>query len=475
MVFSSPGVRVIEQDRGAIIPPIATHSAIYLFGTVDSNKFSDEFNKLYSITSTDDFENNYGGVQNHIDLIFAQNINSIVQFTPVQKKIRYTIQIPDPVVDATTYSVVYTDPTNDITTITATADTGSGDTTDSIAGLFVTQLNGQTGVEAGVDANTTGLINVTVPSGALLDSEVIVTLTSVSNGINAIVEDFIDALSDFGSNTDVTPGFIICPEAFEDFTLQNERSLLINTLETISVTQNCVGIIDGLNTDNVNDLVADKNLYGSPRGHLSYFAPWVNVVENNVSTPVPPSPVVASIWAYYTVTEGPKKSPLGSQKVIAGIGGLTQSFTLQDSEIANPSGVNLLLNVKRAGNVIWGGRTISNNAIYQFCNGRVIMNILNETAETAFIPFVGRSLDIQGGIFHSLRNTGEAILFRLFANGSLYGNTAEEAYLCICDGTNNPAEDLETGLVNVDLYAKTTPTLERVLVNTIKVPLTQEF
>lgn len=103
------------------------------------------------------------------------------------------------------------------------------------------------------------------------------------------------------------------------------------------------------------------------------------------------------------------------------------------------------------------------------------MNVINETCETAFLPFIGQSLDIRGGVFHDLRNTGNSVLFRLFAQGALYGGTADEAYLCVCDETNNTPEDLDTGYVRVDLYAKTTPTIERILVTTIKVPISQEF
>lgn len=475
MVFAAPSVKVVEEDRGALIPPLATHITLYLFGTTNGGSFDGEFNQPYLVRNGDQFVETFGtSNQLYVDLIFANNPNSLLQFIPVKKELRYSIEVPLVVVDETTYSFSYTEPDNTVNSITYTVSQPPDDYA-TVVNSLLSQLNGFEGVTASIDNDNDNFIDVKIPSEGLIDNELNVTLNTIGDGVTAVIQDFIDALNDFAILPDPLPGFILFPEAFENFTTTSDRTLLTNTLETVAVTHNSVGIVDGIDTDNVNDIVTDRNLYGSPRGHLAYFSPWVKVLDSNSEVTIPPSPAVASIWAYYVSTLGVKKSPLGSQKVISGITGLSQKFTLQDSEIANPNHVNLLLKIKRSGNVIWGGRTMSNNPNYQFCNGRVIMNVINETAETAFLPFIGRTIDIKGGIFHDLRNTGNAILFRLFAQGALYGNDATEAYLVVCDDTNNPKEDLETGLVQVDMYAKCSPTLERVLVTTIKVPLNFEF
>ena len=46
------------------------------------------------------------------------------------------------------------------------------------------------------------------------------------------------------------------------------------------------------------------------------------------------------------------------------------------------------------------------------------------------------------------------------SSGALYGATPAEAYLVVCDATNNLPNDLEAGKVVVDVIVKPAPILE---------------
>jgi len=63
----------------------------------------------------------------------------------------------------------------------------------------------------------------------------------------------------------------------------------------------------------------------------------------------------------------------------------------------------------------------------------------------------------------------------MYRAGAFYGATEQEAFVVTCDESNNPAEDLDLGIVKVQVGVKISPTAERIIVNIDNVPLSQDL
>ena len=110
--------------------------------------------------------------------------------------------------------------------------------------------------------------------------------------------------------------------------------------------------------------------------------------------------------------------------------------------------------------MIYGSRTLAQNPFYKFMTTRVIMNILSGTLKRSFDEFVFTAVDGLGVLFSRVKLTCVNICETMRSSGALYGATPAEAYLVVCDATNNLPNDLEAGKVVVDVIVKPAPILE---------------
>jgi phage tail sheath protein FI len=95
------------------------------------------------------------------------------------------------------------------------------------------------------------------------------------------------------------------------------------------------------------------------------------------------------------------------------------------------------------------------------------------TLRTAFDSIVFSAVDGQGVLFTRIRETANAICYRLWAGQALFGATPGEAFFCKCDRGNNPDLDLENGIVRLDVYVAPVPTMERLLINVVRTAIGQ--
>ena len=475
--FRSPGVLVREQVRGAVPANIATHSDIYLFGSASDP----ESLEPQPLGSLERFEELYGFSNPnrvYVRAIYGNYPQAPVTFIPVKayKRDQGIVADPDPEAPIT-YSVQFESTEQSVNVTVEYEQLASDDRNDVLTKLIdKIQNDPDVGLVAKVTLSNTQQFgfNVIHLTDDLTITGSSVTFTTISNGLETILEDYIDAIADtLTVENDYPSGFIICPEAYTKFESSQDRALFISSVNAVAEASNCVSIVDCPGSfGTINSLLNERKAHGSPKGHSSYFAPWVTVSDGLGFVDIPPSSVVAATWSKYIRNFGLNKSPLGTQSSLV-IAGVRNNFTQADSDFVNLDGVNLIRKISRSGYVIWGGRTMSSDPRYNFCSGRVIMNSINRTAMEAYLPFVGLTINVQGGFFHDLRNTGDGILFRYWNNGDLYGNDPSEAYLVVCDNSNNLPADLDQGIVKVDLYAVTSPTAERVLVTSVKVPIQQ--
>ncbi|MFB2938337.1 hypothetical protein ACE1B6_24080 [Aerosakkonemataceae cyanobacterium BLCC-F154] len=459
---SVPGVYVTEDTFGAFPAGIATHSTVYMLGF--SSKVDAPVGVPALVQSTDDFYNQFGtsASTNSVALFFAQRSGLGFYFVNVATKATRTFTVATATPDEY-YTITVDTPGYDVTYRAVT-----GDTPDSIVRNLVDLVNKnashvmtarRTGDATGELRFASGLASVASANIALG--------TIQAKPSYPVVWDVVDTINS-AFEPEMKQGFIIAPEFFQNFTSMADRNVLANTMESLASDPSYywVAIADcgqdvatqTTSAGAVNLAIQERNGLQSPRGHLAFYFPyWVDARDNLV--PMSASVVGVALRRYRD--QGFREPPAGTAFPVYGVKDISYKVTDKIQSSLNPVGVNCGRHLSAGrGRVIYGARTVSNNPYYRFVSTRVIMNVLAGSLRGAFDSIIFSSVDGLGVLFGRIKQTAVQFCERLRLAGALFGATPDDAYLCICDLTNNPAIDLENGQVNLDVLAKPSPVME---------------
>lgn len=308
------------------------------------------------------------------------------------------------------------------------------------------------------------------------------TVFTVAAGVQPTAQDYVATILN-SFDTDIhQPGFLCAPEAFHTLPTKANRLSVFNAIEIQASDYRFgwLGVIDpgkkrvGAPTvgyDYVNDhedaLVEQRTLI-SPDGNTAYYAPNLIDLEEGI---VPPSLGVIGVAISRYRNSGFQTPPAGAKYPVKGILGVQFKITRQEQEVSSQGGLNAIRLLPNLGVVVWGGRTLATNPQFRFVNGRVVINVLIATLRTAFDTEIFSVIDGQGLLFGRIKETANQVCYQLYAGNALYGATPDEAFLNVCDTTNNIAGDIESGGVQLDSYVATSPTLERLLISVTKLPI----
>lgn len=187
--------------------------------------------------------------------------------------------------------------------------------------------------------------------------------------------------------------------------------------------------------------------------YAAIYYPWVKVSDpigtSKNEREIPPSGLVAGMYAKIDATRGVWKAPAGTESNLSGA--LALSYKSNDSEhdLLNPFGINCIRQFPGSGIVIWGSRTLG----------------LKSKPEWKYIPvrrmaiFLRVSIynGIQWAVFEpndedlwaSLRLNIGSFMMRLFRQGAFQGDTPSKAFFVKCDAETTTQADIDAGTVNI--------------------------
>jgi hypothetical protein len=233
-------------------------------------------------------------------------------------------------------------------------------------------------------------------------------------------------------------------------------------------------------------LFAESQFYSTTQGFLAYYAPYI---RNDAGVFTQPTPYVAglAIRRYRDEAGGFKLPPAGAKYSLAGARGCEIAITSAQQEVSTPQGLNALRQLPGYSSTdpdtgetygpvfVWGSRTRVNRgnseqALYQFVNTRVILNVIFGTLRSAFDGQIFDVIDGRAVTFNQIRAIAYNTLYESFyVPGALFGSTPAEAFEVVVDERNNPPGALENGFINVKVFVVPVPTLERIEVDLIRV------
>ena len=466
--YNAPGVYVSEGTYGAVPPSLSKHNTLYMLGY--SSKVGAPTNTPTFCQSTDDFYSQFGisASTNSVALFFNQRSDAGFYFINVALRNSYTLAVPTAIVGAT-YTV-----TIDSYAISYVAVTG--DTTSTI----LTDLSSAIALQAAHLATyypTTNTLRVVAGKTVTSSANVTTTAGSVT-GTYPTVLDVVDAIN-LAFDPSMSQGYLIAPEFFQSFTSATDRATLSLAMEALTADPNYlwVSIVDcGATTATqttsagaVNLAIAERNALVSPQGHTAYYFPYFVDLAGNL---VPPSAGVVGIAFRRYRAEGFKQPPAGVPYPVYGVQGTSYPITTKIQGQLNPLGINCIRYLSTGrGTVIYACRTVSTNTFYTFLHARVILNVLGGALRGAFDSILFSTVDGVGLVMGRVKATAVQLCEQLRQNGALYGATPDDAYLCICDATNNPPAVLELGTLYLDVVVKVSPVAEVIAIRLSKASL----
>ena len=259
----------------------------------------------------------------------------------------------------------------------------------------------------------------------------------------ALADRTIDALqqgleaSEVLENTD-----LVC---FPDIMLASEAEIIQMqqvVLEHCDRMGDRFAILDALNIADVEKLDGQRQALSSHNGAL--YAPWLQVEHR--SEHIPPCGHIAGIYASSDRIVGVHGAPANIQ--LEGVLNLSFSLTPSEQKRLNPkigAGVNCIRSLRGRGMRVWGVRTLSPLAEWQYVNVRRLFITFGRwanqnLADTVFEP---------NAFPLWIRLQRELSLYceSLWRQGAIQGDVPQEAFYVKCDEETNPRENREMGQV----------------------------
>jgi phage tail sheath protein FI len=167
----------------------------------------------------------------------------------------------------------------------------------------------------------------------------------------------------------------------------------------------------------------------------------------NATLVLPPSAVVAGLFARTDARRGVWKAPAGTEATIGGITRIDWELLDKHQDDLNPQGINCVRLIPGAGAVIWGTRTLRPSSEWRYVPVRRTAMFLRKSIHNGIQWAVFEPNDED--LWTSLRATIGAFMETQFRNGAFAGTSAREAYFVKVDSGTTTEIDQAAGIVNV--------------------------
>lgn len=181
-----------------------------------------------------------------------------------------------------------------------------------------------------------------------------------------------------------------------------------------------------------------------------YF-PWVKTydkkTDSNIS--VAPSGFIAGIYGRVDNQRGVHKAP--ANEIVRLAQDLEYNLSDAEQESLNQKGVNCIRNFSDLGISVWGARTTITqaDAEWKYINVRRLFNMIEKSLENGSKWAVFEPNDVF--LWKKLKRNITAFLTRIHKSGALVGATSSEAFFVRCDESTNPQENIDAGIVVVEI------------------------
>lgn len=201
----------------------------------------------------------------------------------------------------------------------------------------------------------------------------------------------------------------------------------------------------------------------SELGFAALYYPWIQV--RNPSTGKsefwPPSGHVTGVIARTDAERGVHKAPANAN--IRGALGLERKLTNEEQGPLNMMGINVLrVFPGQSQPMVWGARTTATNRNWQYVNVRRLFLFLEESIQEGINWAIFEPNNLQ--LWQKLKRSITEFLTRVWREGALFGEKAENAFYVRIDEALNPPSTLALGRLYIEIGARPTYPAEFIIV-----------
>jgi phage tail sheath protein FI len=195
------------------------------------------------------------------------------------------------------------------------------------------------------------------------------------------------------------------------------------------------------------------------------YHPWVRVRSRDDQSiiTIPPSGHVAGVFARTDKERGVHKAP--ANEVVRGVVDLDHFITSAEQDFLNPKGVNCIRSFPGRGIRIWGARTLSGHADWQYVNVRRVFLTVVRWIQTFLWTVVFEPNDPE--LERRMQRELTAYFNGQFRRGALKGATPEEAFYVKCDAETNSRAGRDAGQLITEIGLAMSAPLEFIVVRLI--------
>lgn len=190
--------------------------------------------------------------------------------------------------------------------------------------------------------------------------------------------------------------------------------------------------------------------------HAAVYFPNIRVddpLESGAVRTHPPSGAIAGVFARTDSQYGIWQAPAGTEASLSGVYGPSLVLSDDGHGVLNPLGVNCIRKFPIYGTVNFGSRTVDgSNALasdWKYVPVRrtasYILRSLSEGLRWAVHKPNGEQL------WSQLRLNVTAFMHGMFRQGAFKGVSAREAYFVLCDASTTTPDDINLGVVNIQV------------------------
>lgn len=211
---------------------------------------------------------------------------------------------------------------------------------------------------------------------------------------------------------------------------------------------------DWKNKDDSIDMAKGVNSLrvGLVKDHSAVFFPNLRIDDNGRERVVSPSGAVAGLMARIDSTRGVWKASAGMEADLRGLLGLEHRFSDDENGQMNPKAVNAL-RVFPSGVVSWGARTMDGDdsfgSEYKYIPIRRLALFIEESLYRGTQWAVFEPNDEP--LWAQIRLNLGAFMHNLFTQGAFQGKSKNEAYYVKCDSDTTTQNDINLGIVNIEV------------------------
>jgi phage tail sheath protein FI len=165
------------------------------------------------------------------------------------------------------------------------------------------------------------------------------------------------------------------------------------------------------------------------------------------------SGTIAGLYARTDTQRGVWKAPAGVDARLRNVDSLDYLLTDQENGALNPIGVNCLRNFPVYSNICWGARTLDGADVlasdWKYVPVRRLTLFLEESLYrgTKWVVFEPNDEPLWAQVRLNLG----AFMQDLFRKGAFQGSSPREAYFVKCDGETTTQNDIDNGIVNIEV------------------------